>query len=70
MASPAGLATSEYLNSDDRVLKKQQLKCLIEELGKVETKQMIVLWKYQRDTISNTFLKGSYSGITVVRMLF
>ena len=41
MASPAGLATSEYLNSDDRVLKKQQLKCLIEELGKVESKQIV-----------------------------
>ena len=40
MASFAGLETSEYLNSDDRVLKKQQLKCLIEELGKVEAKQI------------------------------
>lgn len=38
MATPA---TSQYLNSEDRVLKKQQLKSLIEELGKVETQQIV-----------------------------
>ena len=42
MATSAGLATSEYLNSEDRVLKQQQLKSLIEDvdLGKVEGKQI------------------------------
>ena len=38
MATPA---TSEYLNSEDRVLKKRQLKHLTEELAKVETEEIV-----------------------------
>ena len=38
MATPA---TSEYLNSEDRVLKKRQLKYLTEELAKVETEEIV-----------------------------
>ena len=41
MATSAGLVTSEYLNSGDRVLNKQQLKALVEDLGKVDGKQIL-----------------------------
>ena len=63
MASPTGLATSEYLNSDDRVLKKQQLKCLIEELGKVETKQIV-------DCVVEEISKGRHLKYFPERQLF
>jgi hypothetical protein len=31
----------QHLNSEDRVLKKQQLKCLTEELAKVATEEIV-----------------------------
>ena len=63
MASFAGLETSEYLNSDDRVLKKQQLKCLIDDLGRVEAKQIA-------DCVVEEVLKGHHLQRFPERQLF
>lgn len=60
MATPA---TSQYLNSEDRVLKKQQLKDLIEELGKVETQQIV-------DCVMEEVSKGHHLQYFPERQLF
>ena len=60
MATPA---TSQYLNSEDRVLKKQQLKSLTEELAKVEIKQIL-------DCVVEEVSKGHHLQYFPERQLF